>query len=151
MSLWPSNASGPSTPFRGLRNSWLIMVRNRDLARLASSACSALRRLISAICLCRRFSRRIRKSDSTLTSTAARLMTAVVRALDWIRSRTWAPASPSARITRSVYSRNSCWNCESLASMAGSFAMFPGRTSASTGSISLRYSVMAATEPCSPS
>ena len=75
-------------PFSGLRSSWLIIVRKRDLARLASSACSALRRLISAICRCRRFSRRIRNSDSTLTSTAATLITAVVRALDWMRSRT---------------------------------------------------------------
>ena len=41
--VWRSNSSAPSTPFIGVRISWLMVARNCDLARLADSAASLAR------------------------------------------------------------------------------------------------------------
>ena len=49
-SVVSSSCSMPSTPFMGVRSSWLIMARNSDLARFADSASS--RALISS-CMAR--------------------------------------------------------------------------------------------------
>ena len=38
--VWPSNSNIPRTPFMGVRISWLIVARNRLLARFAAWAAS---------------------------------------------------------------------------------------------------------------
>ena len=44
-----STSSVPSTPYRGVRISWLIVARKVDLASLALSACSLARARVRSI------------------------------------------------------------------------------------------------------
>ena len=69
---------------------------------------------------------------------AATLITAVVCALDLIRSRTRSPAALSARSTRRVYSRSSVWNLDSASSMRSSPCRSSRSKGRTAGSISAR-------------
>ena len=84
-----SSSVMPSTPFMGVRTSWLMLARNVDLARLASSATS---------CACRRCS----------TSRRRPSFTASVEARAAVRSRTRSSFSKRSRnesSMRSVFDR----------------------------------------------
>ncbi|MCY1551535.1 hypothetical protein D9M68_878710 [compost metagenome] len=83
ISVVSSSCSMPSTPFIGVRNSWLIMARKSDLARLACSDSS--RALISSAMAC-------------CCSWLARSRP-LARLLMW---RASAPSSPSSSAGRAV-------------------------------------------------
>ena len=77
------------------------------------------------------------------------LISAVVRALPWMRSRTRALAALSARTMRSVYSRRLCWKSCRRRSISSIVAVSAGSRVATVESISRRYSASAATDPVS--
>ena len=75
--VWRSRSRAPSTPFMGVRISWLIVARNWLLATLAASAASLAR------------------SSELLAASASRL---------WRRLRT--AVSPNSRVARTIVSPN---------------------------------------------
>ena len=92
--VWSNSSDMPSTPFMGVRISWLMVARNLDLAALAASAAC----FNASVCVMSASRWRMARSSTAMAARMKSRLQTATATMSWARCRQLARKKSSVRL-----------------------------------------------------